>query len=78
MNHWFRFGQMNHIQVKGEIQRAGCGTIPKKRMPTFESDGPPKFPCPRCLLVWLDDQIVEEELDDAVARGYTEAEASQE
>ncbi len=35
-----------------------------------EFDGPPQFACRRCLLAWMEDVVVEEELTDALSRGY--------
>ena len=70
MSLWFKFGQTLHIQVAADPQKAGCGTRPLKPQPVEEFDGPPQFACRRCLLAWMEDVVVEEELSDALGRGY--------
>ncbi len=70
MSAWFRFGAQHHIQISASPQVAGCGSRPRDPQPTFDSEDPPEFPCRACLLTWLDSQVVAEEVEDAVGRGY--------
>lgn len=72
MSTWFQFGRLNHLQVDADPQRAGCGTRPLEPQPTFTTSGePPQFVCRSCLVAWLDEVMVPEETEDAIARGYT-------
>lgn len=71
MSTWFQFGRLNHLQLDADPQRAGCGTRPLNPQPTFTSEEPPQFACRACLVTWLDEVMVEEELEDAMSRGYT-------
>ena len=75
MSPWFKFGQTMHLQTQADPQVAACGSRPLEAQPTTEFAEPPQFACRGCLLGWLEaDVVVDEELEDAVGRGYEAAE----
>lgn len=70
MSVWFQFGRLNHLQIEADPQKAGCGTKPLSPQPTFTSAEPPQFACRPCLVMWLNEVLEEEALEDAISRGY--------
>lgn len=71
MKDWFRVNGTWHAVAEGK--KAHCGFEPVEepavKVTADDSDCPPT-PCRKCLFHWLRDEVIEEPLEVARARGY--------
>lgn len=76
---WFRFGEKWHALKLDSDRQAECGLAMQSAVKATEStdeDPYPPVPCMRCAVIVQDRFMVEEPLEDALARGFERMDSS--